>query len=210
MDIVDDIAVDDFCKIYYDSIVYDNTFWIGVQTQKCPLDLWIYQEIIFEVKPDVIIECGTYKGGTSLYLASICEMLEHGEVITIDKNRVSQCCHARMIKLHGSSISEEVVADVNKLLVGKDRVMVILDSSHVKSHVMKELEIYSQYVSVGSYIIVEDTIVNGHPVNSDYPDGGPFEAVQEFLKKDNRFVVDHSREKFYLTFNKNGYLKRVQ
>ena len=209
MDIVDDIAVDDFCKIYYDSIVYDNTFWIGVQTQKCPLDLWIYQEIIFEVKPDVIIECGTYKGGTSLYLASICEMLEHGEVITIDKNRVSQCCHARMIKLHGSSISEEVVADVNKLLVGKDRVMVILDSSHVKSHVMKELEIYSQYVSVGSYIIVEDTIVNGHPVWTDFGDG-PMEAVGEFLKKDNRFVVDHSREKFYLTFNRNGYLKRVQ
>ncbi len=136
-------------------------------------------------------------------------MVKHGEVITIDKNRVSQCCHARLIKLHGSSISEEVVADVNKFLVGKDRVMVILDSSHVKSHVMKELEIYSQYVSVGSYIIVEDTIVNGHPVWTDFGDG-PMEAVEEFLGKDNRFIIDRSREKFYLTFNRNGYLKRIK
>ncbi len=209
MDSVNNSIIDDFCKIYYNPIPCDNTFWMGVQTQKCPLDLWIYQEIMFEVKPDVIIECGTYKGGTSLYLSSICEILEHGEVITIDKDRVCWHSHPRMTRLRGSTISEEVLANVNKLLVGKNRVMVILDSSHVKSHVMKELEIYSKYVSVGSYIIVEDTIVNGHPVWPDFGDG-PMEAVEEFLEKDNRFIIDHSKEKFYLTFNRNGYLKRVQ
>lgn len=92
---------------------------------------------------------------------------------------------------------------------GHDSVMVILDSDHRKDHVLKELRAYSQYVTVDSYLIVEDTNINGHPVYPDYGPG-PMEAVEESLKEDDRFAVDRTKEKLLLTFNPGGYLRRVR
>lgn len=207
-------VVDQFHKLYYNSQTFHeswgNTFWLGTPTQKCPLDTWIYQEIIFEVKPDVIIECGTKYGGSALFLASICDLLNHGEVITIDiEDKKNKPQHKRIKYLLGSSTSKEIVEQVKKLTNGKNKILVILDSDHSKNHVLKELKIYSKSVTKDSYIIVEDTNINGHPV---YPDfgPGPMEAVKEFLIEDKNFIVDKSKEKFYLTFNPSGYLKKIK
>ena len=82
-------VVDAFQHLYYDQPenTWDNTYWLGVPTQKCPLDLWVYQEIIFELRPDVIVECGTCKGGSALFLASMCDMVRNGRVFSIDTSR---------------------------------------------------------------------------------------------------------------------------
>jgi cephalosporin hydroxylase len=203
--------IDHFHKLYYasENETWKNTFWLGIQTQKCPLDLWIYQEIIFEIKPDAIIECGTYGGGSALFLASICDLLGHGEIITIDiRSMEGRHEHVRITYLIGSSTSQEIVEKVQAFLKNKKRVIIILDSDHNKEHVLKELKIYSPFVSKGSYLIVEDTNINGHPVEPNFGPG-PMEAVKEFLEGNKNFVIDKSKEKFYMTFSPNGFLKRV-
>jgi cephalosporin hydroxylase len=211
--------VDQFHKLYYDTHIFgktwSNTFWLGIQTAKCPLDLWIYQEIIFELKPDIIIESGTAEGGSALFLASMCDLVNNGKVITIDIEGIEgRPQHKRIKYLLGSSTSKEIVEKIKSLvgLVGNDdkvKVMVILDSDHSKQHVLNELRIYSKFVTKGSYLIVEDTNINGHPVLSNFGPG-PMEAVDEFLKENKDFVVDKTKEKLYLTFNPNGYLKKIR
>lgn len=206
--------VSQFHLFYYNSYLihqtWDCTFWLGVKTMKCPLDLWIYQEIIHERRPDLIIETGTESGGSALYLACICDLVKKGKVITVDiEDKTGRPCHPRIQYLLGSSTSEEIVAQVRRQIGDHDTVMVILDSDHSMEHVLKELRMYSGFVSPGSYLIVEDTNINGHPV---YPEfgPGPMEAVDAFLEENKLFIVDRSREKFSLTFNPKGYLRRVR
>ncbi len=200
--------------MYYYSSIFDktwgNTSWLGVPTLKCPLDLWIYQEIIFKVKPNIIIECGTFRGGSALFMASVCDSINHGLIITIDINNTSQkLSHQRIKYFIGSSTSKETVAQCKSLIGDTDRVMVILDSNHSKDHVLKELMIYSKLVTSGSYLIVEDTNLNGHPIHPKFgPVPGPMEAVKEFLSQNNNFITDKSQEKFHLTFNPSGYLRK--
>ncbi len=203
------IAVNRFHRLYYDSKVWVNTFWLGTKCEKCPLDLWIYQEIIHDLKPDLIIESGTYEGGSALFLATICDLLNRGEIITIDINKRKTPKHERIKYIIGSSVDEQTVEEIRSVIKDHMKVMVILDSDHSMKHVLKELRIYSQFVSVDSYLIVEDTNMNGHPV---LPDSGPGpkEAVDEFLKENDSFTIDKSKEKFYLTFNPDGYLLRVR
>ncbi|HEV7684549.1 MAG TPA: CmcI family methyltransferase [Pyrinomonadaceae bacterium] len=188
----------------------NNTFWMNVPVAKCPLDLWVYQEIINETKPDVIIETGTAYGGSALFLASISDLVGRGRVVTIDiQEQSDRPEHARIQYLSGSSTAEEIVAGVSGLIRSDERVMVILDSDHRAEHVQQELEIYSRFASVGCYLIVEDTNINGHPVMPLHG-AGPMEAVEHFMKAQEAFVIDAQREKFYLTFNPKGYLKRIK
>lgn len=206
-------TVSAFHKLYYDNLILGRTkfdmSWFGVPTIKCPLDLWIYQEIIFETKPDLIIETGTAEGGSALYLASLCDLINKGTVLSIDiKENRKRPQHKRIKYLLGSSVSGEIAEKVKSAIKENDRVMVILDSDHSKEHVLKELRIYSSWVSRGNYLIVEDSNVNGHPVSPEYGPG-PMEAMEEFLKENKNFTVDKSREKFYMTFNPCGYLKRT-
>lgn len=199
-----------FHEQYYDSGVWRNTFWLGVETLKCPLDLWIYQEIIFDLRPRYIIECGTAAGGSALYLASLCDLLGDGEVITIDvEERAGRPSHRRIKYLHGSSVDQEVVDEVKALIKDAGPVMVILDSDHRREHVLNELHIYSEIVTAESYLIVEDTNVNGHPVFQLHG-AGPMEAVEQFLRETDDFVADREREKFFLTFNPKGYLRKLK
>ena len=107
--------VNHFHRIYYESPrrTRRNTFWLGVKAQKCPLDLWIYQEIIYETRPDIIIETGTAAGGSALFLASICHLLGRGEIISIDiEDQENRPRHPRIKYLLGSSTSEEIVEKV--------------------------------------------------------------------------------------------------
>lgn len=206
------IIAKNFHKLYYGSKhrTWKNTYWLGVPCFKCPLDLWIYQEIAFEVKPDVIIETGTGDGGSALFLAFLCEQIGCGTVISIDiKKRTDLPEHSRITYLFGSSVSQQIVQEVTRLTADKNTVLIMLDSSHRKEHVLKELRVYNRFVTAGSYLIVEDSNLNGHPVKASFGPG-PMEAINEFLKENQNFIVDVSREKFYLTFSPNGYLKRIR
>lgn len=206
--------IEQFHKLYYNSYLKNKTwkdsYFLGVPIQKCPFDLFVYQEIIYEVKPDLIIEAGTASGGGALYLSSICDLVGHGEVVTIDivdlGNRPQ---HVRLTYLDGSSTDEKIVEEVKKRAEGKEKILVILDSDHSKAHVLKEMQIYNELVSKGSYMIVEDSNVNGHPVQPKHGPG-PMEALEEFLETNSDFEIDETKEKHYLSFNPKGYLKKVR
>jgi len=204
-------VIDDFHKIYYgDSSPHrwEKTFWLGIQTLKCPLDLWIYQEIIYEVNPDIIIETGTWNGGTALFLATICDKINKGIIFSIDITKKDFPIHNR-IKYHtGSSTDDEIFKNVCDSIKKTDKVLVILDSDHSKEHVLKEMELYGGLVTKDSYLIVEDTNINGHPVLQDCGPG-PMEAIEEFLPNHSEFTIDKDKEKLLMTFNPNGYLKKI-
>jgi cephalosporin hydroxylase len=204
---------DQFHKVFYrfdGAVPWREAAWLGIPVLKCPFDLWVYQEIIHELRPDLVIETGTYQGGSTFFMASILDLIDHGRLISIDIQAQKDLPeHARITYLHGSSTDEGVLAAVERQIDPGDVVMVVLDSDHSQSHVLQELVSYSSFVTLGSYLIVEDTNINGHPVWPDHGPG-PLEAVRSFLADDDRFAVDRSREKFYLTFNPHGYLKRIK
>ncbi len=203
-------VVDSFHRLYYESNAFTRTSWLGVSALKCPLDLWIYQEIIHDLKPDLIIECGTASGGSALFLASICDLVGNGRVITIDiEDKPGRPQHPRITYLHGSSISPAILEQVKSAVAEEDRALVLLDSDHRKDHVLAELRAYSSFVTSGSYLIVEDTNIGGHPVAPE-AGPGPMEAVDAFLAENSAFVIDEGKEKFFLTFNPRGYLKRIK
>ncbi|TMD41407.1 MAG: cephalosporin hydroxylase [Chloroflexi bacterium] len=204
--------IDAFHRLYYDEKpkggTWGATFWMGTPVQKCPLDLWIYQEIIDGLRPDLIIETGTADGGSAHFMANICDLVGKGRIVTIDiLAGERRPAHPRITYLLGSSTSPSIADRVRGLARGAGTVLVILDSDHSKNHVLDELALYSDLVSPGSYLIVEDTNVNGHPVNLNHGPG-PMEAIDVFMQKDQRFRVDRSREKFLLTFNPRGFLLR--
>lgn len=203
-------VIDRFHLLYYGSKrrtrPWMETRWLGVGAQKCPLDLWQYQQIIHETTPDLVIETGTAQGGSALYLASIFDLVGRGRVVSVDIGTDDRRpTHPRITYLTASSTDPMVLDEVRQMAEKASRVMVILDSDHRAPHVLAEMRLYGPLVSPGNYMIVEDTNLNGHPVARGYGPG-PMEAVEEFLVEDDSFVVDHDRERFYLTFNPNGYL----
>ncbi len=205
--------VDQFHRLYYDRQFTDqswgNTTWFGVHALKCPLDMWVYQEILFERRPDLIIECGTAAGGSALYLANLCDLLNRGRVVSIDiEANVHRPLHPRITYLTGSSTSPDIVDKIAACARGLDHVMVILDSDHRRGHVLEELKLYNRFVTPGDYLIAEDTNINGHPAHADFGPG-PMEAVRDFLKENVSFEIDRRREKFMLSFNPGGYLRRI-
>jgi cephalosporin hydroxylase len=183
--------------------------WMGYELLKCPLDLWIYQEILVRTRPDVVIETGTWCGGSALYLAAMLDLIGHGRVITIDAEaKPGRPEHPRIQYVHGSSTDPRIVAEVTQS-VGAGRAMVILDSDHSAQHVIEELHAYSSLVHIGDYLIVEDTIVNGHPTWPNFGPG-PMEAVDKFLSENDEFAIDKRCERFLMTLHPRGYLKRTK
>jgi len=201
--------VDGFHRLYYSSgrQTWKNTRWLGARALKTPLDLWIYQELLVALLPALIIETGTAEGGSALFLASICQLLGRGEVITVDTETRERPRHSRITYLTGSSTSPETLAAVAERAQDKSPVMVLLDSDHDRDHVLAELRSYADFVTPGSYLVVEDTNLNDHPVLPGFGPG-PMEAVEEFLRERDDFEPDPSAEKFLLTFNPRGYLRR--
>jgi cephalosporin hydroxylase len=207
--------VQEFQKLYHKNITFDSHF-LGVQSIQFPADNWVMQEIITETRPEVIIETGTAKGGTTLFYATILEQLKGGRIITVDIDdhdpKVTEFApwKERVQFIKGSSVAPEVFDQIKAQVQGRN-VMVTLDSEHTKEHVLKELELYSTLVPVDGYLVVQDTHLNGHPVA--WPrlekTGGPMEAVQEFLKTNKNFEVDRSREKHLVTQNPSGFLRRM-
>jgi cephalosporin hydroxylase len=204
-----DKAVDDFHRLYYDGEVWrDDTAWLGVPTQKCPLDLWVYQQLLFDLRPDLIIETGTYNGGSALYLASICDLVGKGRVVSIDIAPQQPLPEHPRVEFITSSSTDPLVVDRLRHEAGRaGSVFVILDSDHSYAHVRDELSAYHPLVTPGSYLVVEDTNVNGHPVLPEFGPG-PMEALDEFLAEHAEFEIDRRCERYLLTFNPRGYLRR--
>lgn len=205
-----------FQELYYNSSVWRSTTkWRGVPSEQAPTDNWNMQQLIAELQPDYIVETGTLYGGTTLFYADVLSSANpKGKVITIDIDpKVDEASKLPLWKervemIVGSSVDPKVTDQVAQEVQGK-KVLVTLDSLHTRDHVLKEMEIYSKLVPPGSYLVVQDTNINGHPVLPDFGPG-PNEAVQEFLKTHDNFVVDHGREQFLLTFYPGGWLKRVK
>jgi cephalosporin hydroxylase len=205
-------TVSHFHELYYGARerTWKNTYWLGHQAEKCPLDLWVYQEIVCETRPGVVIETGTAAGGSALFLATVCDLIQNGLVVTVDiSDPGGRPEHPRIRYLSGSSTDPLTVQEIHRLIPEGAGVMAILDSDHTMQHVLDELAIYGELVTPGNYLIIEDTNVNGHPVRPDFGPG-PGEAVERFLAESEQFEVDTEREKFFMTFNPGGYLsKRV-
>lgn len=199
--------------------------WLGLPIIQYPQDIIATQEIIWNVKPDLIIETGIARGGSLIFSASILQMIGKGSVLGIDidirkHNKIAIKKHhlsKRITMIEGSSIDEKVVNKVKTIAKTKKRVMVFLDSNHTYEHVLKELELYSSLVKKGSYIIVFDTIIDDIPNNwwgkhiSTRPwnkKNNPKSAVKDFILKNNRFKIDHTIDnKILLTVAPSGFLK---
>lgn len=208
------LSVRYFHKLFYYAFFTDmygqnkDIKWLGTTISKCPMDMWVYQEIMWEMKPDLIIETGTDRGGSALFFATLCDVMGRGEVITIDVTNYSEgISHPRLTKIQASSTAPETIEKVKERAKGK-KVMVVLDSDHSRDHVFWEMELYSELVSMGQYMVVEDSNINGHPVSPGWGPG-PMEAIRKFMKTRKDFVIDRHREKFMLTFYPSGFLKKV-
>jgi cephalosporin hydroxylase len=189
-----------------------KTDWLGVPALKCPMDLWVYQEILFRSRPEVIVETGVKHGGSALYLASVCDLIGEGRIVSVDITLTNLAPsvrkHPRIELLEGSSTATEIYQTIEARCKNR-RTMVILDSDHTAQHVQEELRLYAPLVTPGCYLICEDTNINGHPVFPSFGPG-PYEAVQEFLSANRNWQVDKECEKLLVTFNPSGYLKRVE
>jgi cephalosporin hydroxylase len=200
-----------FHRLYYESSwqTWKNTRWLDVNAYKTPLDLWVYQELIVALRPQLIVETGTAAGGSALFLATVCDAVGRGEILSIDSEpRPGRPAHDRVTYLTGSSTAPETLEIVAERAQGKAPVMVILDSDHSREHVLAELRDYAEFVTPGSYLVVEDTNLSGHPVVRNFGPG-PMEAVRDFLRERGDFNPDTGQEKFFLSFNPGGYLRRV-
>jgi cephalosporin hydroxylase len=193
---------------FYASDAWTKASWLGTQALKNPLDLWVYQEIMAETRPELIVETGTWRGGSAIYMASVCDLLGEGEIVSIDiaPMRDDYPQHPRITYLAGrSSTDPDVLAEVRARADGR-RTLIILDSDHSQSHVEAELAAYAPLVPVGCYLIVEDSNIG--QIREDLLPG-PLQAIETFLARTDEFEIDREREKFLITFNPSGYLRRV-
>lgn len=207
-----DSVRDAFLVLFHEkgNSTYSELRWFGSHILKTPMDLLIYQEILNELKPDVVVETGTYKGGSALFVAHMMDLIGKGRVVTIDIEAYPEVPkHDRITYLVGSSTDPGIVQQVKDAIRPGETVMVLLDSDHSMKHVLNEIHAYHELVTPGSYLVVEDTHLSGHPVLPKMGPG-PREAADQFLAENSNFVVDSAREKLIVTFNPRGYLRRVR
>lgn len=203
----------EFSRVYYENMdqTWKRTHWMGVKIQKLPLDLWTLQEIIFDTRPDFLVETGTRFGGSALFFAHLFDVLGNGRVLTIDVEPElidpRALAHPRVSLLEGSSVDHDIVASVREATAGS-RVMVTLDSDHTMDHVLRELDALAPLVTPGCYLVVEDTNLNGNPINPGFGPG-PAEALAEWLPRNPDFEVDLKAERFMATFFPGGFLRRA-
>jgi cephalosporin hydroxylase len=203
-------------------LMYELT-WMGRPIIQFGTDMIMLQELVWKVKPDVFIETGIAHGGSLIYTASLFELMgNNGQVIGIDveirsHNRIAIEAHSmykRIKMIEGSSIAESTISELEKLIDAKKTTMVMLDSNHSRDHVLSELRLYSKYVTVGSYLIVQDgsqewvsDIPRGKP---EWKEDNPLAAIELFLKENNDFIIDETYTRIGITQSPNGYLKKIK
>ena len=204
-----------YLKWYYEANIWKDLHYRGVRTLKLPLDMWNYQEIIFERDIHWVLETGTRHGGSALFFADLLAAAEReGCVVTIDVAHEAlhpvAAGHPGIRFLLGDSAAESIKQQVMGLIPSRRRggMLLILDSDHAASHVLRELETWVPLLRKGDYVIVEDTIINGHPVRPEFGPG-PFEAITQYIAQNpGRLQRDEAREnKFECTFAVRGYFE---
>jgi cephalosporin hydroxylase len=202
-----------------------NFTWMGRPIIQYPQDLIAMQELIWQVRPNLIIETGIAHGGSIIFYASMLELLGgDGHVLGVDidiraHNRAAIEQHPmakRITMMQGSSIDEEMARAVHDFAKGKQQIMLVLDSNHTHDHVLREMQLYAPLVTKGSYAVVFDTLVEDMP-DDFYPDrpwsrgDNPKTAVHEFLKQSDRFEIDEEiHQKLMLTAAPDGYLRCIK
>lgn len=207
-----------------------NFFWCGVPIVQIPQEIQAFQEIIFNVKPDCIVETGIAWGGSLVFSASMlcileaCGFIANGRVIGVDReirphnlrNITEHPLSKKISLLEGSSTEKEIFDQVRQMTANYKKILVFLDSNHSTDHVLEELKLYSSLVSVDSYCIVGDTGIDDFDNNPLIqrpwgPGNGPKKAVHEFLKSNSNFVIDkYTDTKLIATGSPDGYLKRIR
>jgi cephalosporin hydroxylase len=203
-------------KLFHELPVWQHMWFHNVSIEKNPLDLWMMQQIIYETQPEFIVETGTWRGGSALYWAHTLNGmgLENSRVFTIDIQDITATAaiHPLWKKyvtfFKGSSTDPAIVSDIASRVKGH-KTLVVLDSDHTANHVLGELHAYSPMVTSGSYLVVEDTHMDGVPTQPDFGPG-PLAATLQFLKEGGAkdFEQDLSREALVMTFNPGGWLRR--
>ena len=212
-----DQTISDFHRLWFGG--RQNTTWkngityMGIPIQQTPTDMWVL-ELIHETQPSRIIEVGVKRGGQTLYLRQLMKLAGlKGRVIGIDVSLGS--VDKRVLTQQGIDLlrSDSIDPKLHKRRSSKycrePSALVILDGNHKRDHVLQELRLFQRYVPLGGYIVVNDTIINGHPINPGWGPG-PWEAVHDFLAETDAFEIDKGREKLILTSCSDGFLKRVK
>lgn len=189
---------------------FGSVTWLGNPIWQNILDLWVIQETIAEVRPELLIECGTNRGGSAYFYAQLFDLLGKGRVVSIDIEKIHDLSHPRATFLIGSSVSDLIISQICQETENvQGPVMVILDSDHSETHVLKELEAYTPFVTVNSYCLVQDGVID---TLDDFAHGrpGPLPAIKKFLASNLDFVVDTDRcNRFLVTHHPSGWLKKV-
>ncbi|MBN2452667.1 MAG: class I SAM-dependent methyltransferase [Candidatus Omnitrophica bacterium] len=205
---------------FHNRLVYEPT-WLGIPIIQLSSDIVMMQELLWKVRPDVVIETGVAHGGSLMLSASILELLGNGKVIGVDidirkPNEAAIRKHPlskRIELIQGSSTSEDTVRVVQNGVKKSDKVLVILDSNHSYGHVLKELEIYSRFVSRGSYMVVMDGIqemLTSNPTGKkEWKDDNPMRAIRDFLRGRSGWEVDRTYNRLKTTYCPDGFLKKL-
>ena len=203
------MTVREWVERYQRDVVLRQVQYRGVPSWKNVLDLWVYQDIIWECEIDVVIEIGVRCGGTTLWLSDTLRNLRgpDARVIAIDVTAPEIELPGNVELLVGDSLSPDVVREAARLSEGR-RVLVLADGNHAADHVFQEMQQYGPLVAVGSYFVAEDGIVDVMGW-SDYTPG-PLVAAQRFVVSNDQFEIDRSREKFLLTYCPEGFVRRVR
>ena len=190
---------------------FATTSWLGTPIWQNVLDLWTIQETLAELRPALLIETGTNRGGSALFYANVMDLLGHGRVLTIDIEEQHSLDHPRIDFVLGDSVSEAVVARAREAAAAADGpVMVILDGDHSRDHVARELKLYAPLVTPGSLLLSQDGIIDESPFFRDTRPG-PLEANRQFLRRHPEWEHDRERnERFLLTHHPVGWLRRLR
>ena len=184
--------------------------WLGQRCWQNVLDLWTIQETLAEIRPALLIESGTNRGGAALYYAHLFDLMGHGRVLTLDIAKMHELAHPRVEFLLGSSVSAPILDAVRtRVELAGGPILVILDSDHRDTHVLAELEAYARFVTPGSYVLVQDGVIDVLPIFAgDRP--GPLPAIRRFLAQHPEFTVDQARcDRFLITQHPMGWLRRL-
>lgn len=202
-----------------------QTTWFGEPILNIPHDLFALQEIIYRTRPDFIIEIGVAWGGSLLYYSTLMEALGGKKIIGVDiyipddlRERIGSYgrLSERIELVAGSSVERGTVEIIRNIIGESKKVLVILDSHHTHDHVLKELNIYSEFISCGNYLICADTVVEDLPVQTHRkrewgPGNSPKTALNDFLALNSRFEIDYELEnKLLFSCNPGGYIRAVR